>query len=52
MPLSQHICATPKPMTFPINLNRQFQLRAVEIHNEVMDRFLSHKLIAKHFSPF
>ena len=38
-------------MTFAVNLNRQLQLRAVEVDNEVMDRLLSHELIAKHLSP-
>ena len=51
MLLSQHICAIPKPMTFPIDFNHQLQFRAVEIDNRVVDRLLSHELIAKHFSP-
>ena len=38
-------------MTLTINFNHQLQLRAVEIDNRVMDRLLSHELIAKHFSP-
>ena len=49
--LSLQILREAEPMTFTVNLDRQLQLRAVEIDDEVMDRLLSHELIAKHFSP-
>jgi hypothetical protein len=51
MLLSQHICAIPKPMTFPINLNHQLQFRTVEIDDEMMNRLLPHELVTEHFSP-
>jgi hypothetical protein len=48
--LSPSVLAEAKSMTFPINLNHQPQLRAVEIDDEMMNRLLPHELVAEHFS--
>ena len=49
--LSPPIFGEPKSMTLAVNLNHQLQLRAVEIDDEMMNRFLPHELVAEHFSP-
>jgi hypothetical protein len=51
MLLSLHICAIPVPMTPTVNFNHQLQLRAVEVDDEMMHRFLPHELVTEHFSP-
>jgi hypothetical protein len=50
-PLSLQILTKPQSMTFAVNLDRQLQLRAVEIDDEMMNRLLSHELVTHHFSP-
>jgi hypothetical protein len=49
--LSPQIRGVSKPMTLTVNLNHQLQLRAVEIDDEMMNRFLPHEWVVEHFSP-